>query len=57
MLFRSHCNFPLTAIADFAEAAKTNPVFGELDEACKRNNGLWSAEAEKIVLEKMPKID
>ncbi len=56
-LIYTHCNFPLTAIADFAEAAKTNPVFGELDEACKRNNGLWSAEAEKIVLEKMPKID
>ena len=56
-LIYTHCNFPLTAIADFAEAAKTNPVFGELDEVCKKNNGLWCTEAEKIVLEKMPKID
>lgn len=55
-LIYTHCDFPLTAIADFAELGKTNPVFAELAEACARNNGLWSTEAEQIVLEKMPKL-
>ncbi len=56
-LIYTHSDFPLTAIADFAELGKTNPVFAELDDACKRNGGLWNAEAEKIVLEKMPKLN
>ena len=55
-LIYTHKDFPLSAIADFAELGKTNPVFAELDAACKRNNGLWNAEAEKIVLEKMPEV-
>ncbi len=55
-LIYTHKDFPLTAIADFAELGKTNPVFAELDAACKRNNGLWNAEAEKIVLAKMPDL-
>lgn len=56
-LIYTHVDFPLTAIADFAELGKTNPVFAELDAACKRNGGLWNTEAEKIVLEKMPKLN
>ena len=55
-LIYTHQDFPLTAIADFAEKGKTDPVFAELDAACKRHNGLWNLEAEKIVLEKMPKL-
>jgi len=55
-LIYTHCDFPLTAIADFAEKGKTDPIFAELDEICKRHNGLWSVEAEKVVLEKMPKL-
>ena len=55
-LIYTHCDFPLTAIADFAEKGKTDPVFAELADACARNNGLWNLEAEKIVLEKMPKL-
>ena len=55
-LIYTHCDFPLTAIADFAEKGKTDPVFAELADACARNNGLWNLEAEKNVLEKMPKL-
>ncbi len=55
-LIYTHKDFPLTAIADFAELGKTNPIFAELDAACKRNKGLWNTEAEKIVLEKMPNL-
>ena len=42
---------PLTAIADFEKLGKEDPFFAKLDELCKANNGLWSAEAEKYLLE------
>jgi len=41
----------LTAIADFGEKGKTDPVFKKLDELCKKHNGLWNVEAEKFLLE------
>ena len=44
-------DMPLTAIEDFAEKGKTDPLFQKLDEACKKNRGLWSAQAEKILFE------
>ena len=56
-LIYTHCDFPLTAIDDFDDAAKDNPVFAELADACRRHNGLWHAEAERIVLEKMPRLN
>ncbi len=40
----------LTAIDDFAEKGKTDPLFAQLDALCKANNGLWNAEAEKYLL-------
>ncbi|MBQ8731852.1 MAG: zinc-binding dehydrogenase [Oscillospiraceae bacterium] len=43
-------SLPLTAISDFAEKGKEDPMFATLDEICKRHNGLWSAEAEKYLL-------
>jgi len=49
-LMYTHKDFPLTAIADFAEAGKENPVFTELDAIVKRNNGLWCLEAEQYLL-------
>ena len=36
---------------DFAELGKTDPLFAKLDEACKRNRGMWSAEAERILFD------
>lgn len=44
-------DLPLTAIADFEERGKEDPFFAKLDELCKANNGLWSAEAEQYLLE------
>lgn len=55
-LIYTQVDFPLTAIADFAAAGKTNPVFAELHEICAANRGLWCLEAEKVVLEKMPPL-
>ena len=43
-------DLPLTAIEDFEEKGKTDPLFAELSAICKKNNGLWSAEAEKALL-------
>lgn len=44
-------DMPLTAIEDFAELGKTDPLFKKLDEVCKKNRGLWSAEAERILFD------
>ncbi|MEA4870313.1 MAG: L-sorbose 1-phosphate reductase, partial [Christensenella sp.] len=52
-LIYTQINLPLTAIADFAEKGKTNPLFARLDELVKTHNGLWNAEAERVLLEEM----
>ena len=49
-LIYTHISMPLTAIADFAEKGKEDPMFAELDAICKKHNGLWSGEAEKYLL-------
>ena len=49
-LIYTHITMPLTAIADFAEKGKTNPVYAALAEICDRHQGLWSVEAEKYLL-------
>ena len=49
-LIYTHISMPLTAIADFAELGKTDPMFAELARMCEANNGLWSAEAERYLL-------
>jgi len=43
-------DMPLTAITDFAELGKTNPVYAKLAEIIDAHNGLWNAEAEKYLL-------
>ncbi|MBQ4260104.1 MAG: zinc-binding dehydrogenase [Lachnospiraceae bacterium] len=50
-LIYTHIELPLTAIADFSELGKTDDRFRIMDEMVKSNNGLWSAEAEKYLLE------
>ena len=42
---------PLTAIDDFEELGKTDPLFAKLDASCKAHRGLWNAEAEKILFD------
>lgn len=49
-LIYTNIDLPLTAIADFAEKGKTNPLFAELDKIVKANNNLWCTEAEKYLL-------
>ena len=49
-LIYTNIELPLTAIADFAEKGKTNPLFAELDKIVKANNNLWCTEAEKYLL-------
>lgn len=49
-LIYTHINLPLTAIADFEELGKEDKRFAQLDRLVKQNNGLWSAEAEKYLL-------
>ncbi len=50
-LIYTHVDMPLTAIDDFEELGKTDPFFKGLSDIVKRSNGLWSAEAEKYLLE------
>jgi threonine dehydrogenase-like Zn-dependent dehydrogenase len=49
-LIYTHIDMPLTAIADFEEKGKTNPLFAELHQLCAANKGLWNVEAEKYLL-------
>ena len=55
-LVYTHISMPMTAIADFEELGKTDPFFKDLAEICKKNNGIWSDEAEKYVLKNAKKI-
>ena len=56
-LVYTHLKLPMTAIADFAEKGRTDPMFAELDRICSANNGLWSKEAEEYLLANAPKIE
>jgi L-sorbose 1-phosphate reductase len=49
-LMYNHIEMPLTAIADFAEKGKTNPIYKKLAEFCDKNKGLWNFEAESYLL-------
>ncbi len=55
-LIYNHIDMPLTAIEDFAEAGKKNPLFADLHEIVQRHNGLWCEEAEKFLLERAKSI-
>ncbi len=56
-LIYNNIKLDLTAIADFEEKGKSDPLFKKLDEIVKGNNGLWCAEAERYLLAHAPKID
>jgi len=49
-LIYTHLDMPLTAIADFQEKGKTDPLFAKLNDICNRHLGLWSVEAEEFLL-------
>ncbi|WP_313152145.1 zinc-binding dehydrogenase [Lacrimispora sp.] len=44
-------DMPLTAIEDFEELGKTDPLYKKLSESCKAHKGLWNGEAEKILFD------
>ena len=47
----TNISLPLTAISDLEKLGKTDPLMRALTEICGRHGGLWSAEAEKFLLE------
>ena len=55
-LVYTNIQMELTAIDDFAEKGKTDPLFAKLAEIVAANNGLWCLEAEKYLLENAKKI-
>lgn len=55
-LIYTHVDLPLVAIDDFAQKGETDPFYAELADICKRNNGLWSTEAENYLLANAPRL-
>lgn len=49
-LIYTQIDMPLTALDDFAELGKSEPIFAELAKIVERSNGLWSPEAERYLL-------
>ncbi len=49
-LIYTHLEMPLTAISDFRELGKKHPLYGDLADICDRHGGLWSVEAEELLL-------
>ncbi|MDI8507061.1 L-sorbose 1-phosphate reductase, partial [Salmonella enterica subsp. enterica serovar Lubbock] len=41
---------PLTAITDFAEKGKTDPLFRELARLVEETHGIWNEKAERYLL-------
>lgn len=55
-LIYTQIELPLTAIAEFAEKGKDDPLFAELDRITKAQNGLWCGEAERYLLANAKKL-
>ncbi len=55
-LIYTNISMPLTALTDFAEMGKSDPVYAKLAELVDINKGLWSVEAEKHLLSKATTI-
>ena len=49
-LIYTNIDLELTAIADLKEKGKTDALFAGLADIVEKNNGLWSADAEKYLL-------
>lgn len=49
-LIYTHLAMELTALWEFEEKGKTDPLFASLDRIVKANNGLWCGEAESYLL-------
>ena len=49
-LIYTNMEMPLVAIADFRKLGRKNPMFADLADICDRHKGLWSVEAEELLL-------
>jgi threonine dehydrogenase-like Zn-dependent dehydrogenase len=49
-LIYTHLELELTALEEFEEKGRSDPLFAALAEITAENNGLWSAEAERRLL-------
>ncbi len=49
-LIYTHLEMPLTAITDFRRMGHKNPLFKDLADICDRHDGLWTVEAEELLL-------
>lgn len=49
-LMYTQIDLPLTALDDFREKGKTNPLFARLADIIAKTNNLWSPEAEEYLL-------
>lgn len=49
-LIYTQIDLPLTAIADFKELGKTDPLFKKLADSVEAHKGLWNTEAEQILM-------
>lgn len=56
-LIYTHVDLELTALNELDKKGKDNPFFADLAEIVADNNGVWSLEAEKYLLENAPEID
>ncbi len=56
-LIYNHISLPLTAIEDFGEKGKTDPLFQRLAQLCGETGGLWNLQAEQYLLQNAPAID
>ena len=50
-LIYTNIKLELTAISDFRSKAGKNELFAGLADICDKNDGLWSIEAEKYLIE------
>ncbi len=55
-LIYTNVSMPLTPITEMAELGKKDPFYRELAALVEDNNGLWSIEAEKYLLENAASI-
>ena len=55
-LIYTHISLPLTAIDEFEEKGKTDPLFADLHRLVSKTHGLWNGEAEKLLLSRAKPI-
>lgn len=49
-LIYTNISMPLTALTEFTEKGKTDPLFMDLAQIIEKSNGLWSIEAEEYLI-------